>query len=290
MGTDSGASGFDKGIWISLQDSLTWIEVAVDTQFTRRAVNSIAVGKDQSLWFGLAGGGLKRWRKFAPSLTWQTFIAPDIAFNVVTSVAVDKLLTGDVWVGTPFGLSRFIQSQTDPTQGRWEQYDARQLPSVQILSIAVDFFNGCTYFGTAGGLGFLDANSNWKQIQFPPNYQFPIAAIAFDMVGYVWLGKWQGMTRIQNNFLITEFTSQNTGGSLPHGAINAAVTDFSSNRWFGSNYGLVELKDTTWSRFDMKSSPLPSSVVTSLIYDKGGNLWIGTAAGVAVYNPQGIKF
>ncbi len=287
MGTDSGASAYFQGSWMSLTDSLTWIENNGDTAWTHRRVTSIAVGKDRTIWFGLAGGGVKRWNRFATTSPWQSFGAPDISSNVVACVAADRYQSGDVWVGTYFGLSRFVQSPIDPTQGKWEQYAIPPLPSLQVLSISVDFSNGSTYIGTANGLAFIDVSSAWHQIQFAVAYQYPVGSIAFDLSGFVWLGKWRGMTSIKNNFLITEYTSQSTGGHLPSGPVNAVATDLFSDRWFGTNYGLVELMDTTWSNYTAQTSPLPSNVVTALLYDRMGNLWIGTTGGVAVYNPKG---
>jgi ligand-binding sensor domain-containing protein len=54
--------------------------------------------------------------------------------------------------------------------------------------------------------------------------------------------------------------------------------------------GLVRLANTTWTKFTAENSPLPSSTVTALSYDTRGNIWIGTANGLGVYNENGINF
>ena len=78
---------------------------------------------------------------------------------------------------------------------------------------------------------------------------------------------------------------------MPAGEILAVTTDLGSTRWFGTDQGLVRLRDTTWTTFTMADIPeLPGNVITALTYDKLGNLWIGTETGLAVFNETGTRF
>ncbi len=46
--------------------------------------------------------------------------------------------------------------------------------------------------------------------------------------------------------------------------------------------------DTSWIVYDPNNSPLPSITISSFSLDSSKNLWICTAGGLAVHNPNGI--
>ena len=69
------------------------------------------------------------------------------------------------------------------------------------------------------------------------------------------------------------------------------MTNLFETRWFGTNHGLARLQDTTWTLFNRNNTPaLGSDSITALAYDSRKNLWIWTANGVMVYNPEGTEF
>jgi ligand-binding sensor domain-containing protein len=115
--------------------------------------------------------------------------------------------------------------------------------------------------------------------------------IAFDLNDNVWLARNNGACSYnKTSGKWTFYVSDSTGGRMPNTYCRAVETDLHSSRWFGTDSGLVGLRDTSWVKFTAANSPLPSDTVSALKYDFRGNLWIGTPRGLAVYNPEGTQF
>ena len=56
--------------------------------------------------------------------------------------------------------------------------------------------------------------------------------------------------------------------------------------WVGTDGGVIGLvNDELWMVYTAESTPLPNNRVNELLLDRNGNLWIGTANGVAVFHP-----
>ncbi|MBI4546580.1 MAG: hypothetical protein HY707_01265 [Ignavibacteriae bacterium] len=291
LATDSGASSFLSGSWGTITDSLG----STSTGATR--VTSITSRSDGSVWFGLFGGGVMRFNRNAPAHVWQRYTQSDgLAFNLVSGITTE--LEGEVWTAHPVaGISRFIQSVTDPFQGQWIVYNSQNsnFPSNQFITAAHNVNENSVWFGAV--LGFVaiasyndvTANVEWRILNLPNNPR--INSIAFDRSNTVWFGKDIGASSLNTSTTIwTDYTPATTNGVMPNGPVGAVATDLSSTRWFGTNEGLVQLRDTAWTKFTRSTSLLPSDTISTLYYDqRKGNLWIGTPFGVAVYNENGTR-
>lgn len=292
LGTDSGASTYLAGSWSAIRDSLAYTVYSSGGSVTAWKVSAMAGAKSNILWFGLDGGGARRYNRFSLSAVWLDFNPPDISGYNVTAIAADRFVRGDVFVCSAFGVSHYTPSQNNPDAGVWQDVPSGNLPSSNVRAAAVNPTNNSFCFGTFNGAAFFDGVSVWSIYNFPPAYNYPITSVAFDLSNTVWLGKLVGVSSVDLNNVSNQhhYTSQNTNGQLPGGPVNAVVTDLHTTRWFGTNSGLVRLQDTTWTTFTAGSTPLPSDTVTALLYDSRGNLWVGTARGVAVYNSTGTRF
>ncbi len=287
IGTDSGVSSYAPGSWGTIKDQLTYLTDAGPA----RIVTAIAEGAGHTLWFGLNGGGVRRYNRFSPRHVWQEYQYPSIPYDVVWSIAAMKYQPYQVWVGTVFGTGRYTPSASDPEIGIWDSVAIPTLPYGLVHSISVDPTNSWIGFGTQFGPAFFNFTEGWRTYSLPPAYDYPILSVSFDLHLNVWMGKLDGVTCFGlGTWNIHHYTSENTGGQLPRGTVHAVTTDLFSTRWFGTDAGLVRLRDTTWTRFSRSNSPLPSDTVTALGYDKAGKLWIGTTRGVAVYDENGASF
>jgi len=289
IATDSGANYYQRGKWGRIRDSLRYSTGGGSSY----KVNAIESGKYSTIWFGLDGGGVKRYREGATRAVWTTYGYPDLTYQVVQSITADKVVNGDVWFATTNGISRFMPSSTDPEFGDWQTYLMPDIPSNQVYSSAMDFNDNMPWFGTQNGYAlYNDAITDWTSFALPPAYNYRINAIAFDLAGTAWLAKLEGVTsHNKGSGVLVHYTNTNTGGRLPAGSVNAVTTDLGTTRWFGTDQGLVRLSDTTWTTFTTLTTPeLPDNVITALEYDNLGNLWIGTMGGIAVYNPAGTRF
>ena len=301
IATDSGATTFSGGNWGFVKDSLRYTSFGSGggTSYSYK-LNSIAHGMDGSIWFGLAGGGVKRYHPGSAFYVWRSYNVPDIAFGTISAVSADALLYGDVWVATPVaGISRYVPSLTLPDQGDWHTYTSTTTPQIltnQVKTTAHNDLNNSVWFGTYLGAISYNESDGWGNVVLPVDQGGVIVSIGFDNQNNVWFGKNAGASlgvtkynRTSGDF--TSYTHDNTGGVLPDGGVNVLTTDFRKIRWFGTSGGLARLDDTTWTAFNTGNRPeLPSDTVTALTYDRKGNLWIGTANGIAVYNPDGTRF
>src|SRR5207249_1168978 len=111
-------------------------------------VTSVAIGNG-TVWFGLAGGGVKQYNVLnSRGNLWTSFRTPTLSSDFVFAIAVDA--TGDFYVGTPKGADRFIPNGSDPTQGIWIKYTSANspLPDEQIRTIGISPIDNLIWFGT----------------------------------------------------------------------------------------------------------------------------------------------
>jgi ligand-binding sensor domain-containing protein len=299
IATDSGAAYFQNGSWGLMNDSLSYILYSNSAPpRTSSKVNCIAAGRDGSVWFGLAGGGIRRYSPGAESGSpWITYRTPQISFNVISGICCEEAVNGDIWATTlAAGINRFIPSVADPMYGSWTAYTAGEVPefgSSIIETAEVNPLNRSVWIASQFRLTvYLGESGGWRQVVIPAPYDNTVVSIAFDEAGRVWFGKVDGVSMYdQDHGVWTHFTHANTGGRLPAGRVNAVVTRGSSLRWFGTEAGLVKLEDTTWSTFNRSNLGIMTvDTVTSISYDGRGNLWIGTPDGVLVYHKGGTTF
>ncbi len=300
VATDSGASDFSIGNWGYIRDTLAYPIFSSGGTVASYKVNAVAPGRDGSVWFGLSGGGVKRYHQGASFYVWQSYTEPDIAFGTVSALCSDLYKYGDIWVATPVnGISRYTPSITTEDQGSWTQYSTSNVPELltdRIVSAAYNDFDNTVWFGSYLGVNAYSSISGWSKIQLPADQKGTIVSIWFDKERYVWLAKSAGTSlgvsrydRVTTDF--TSYTNLTTGGQLPDGGVTAVTGDLADTHWFGTNAGLARLKDTTWTTFTTANTPgLPGDVITSLLIDRKGNLWIGTTTGIAVFNPTGTRF
>jgi ligand-binding sensor domain-containing protein len=292
FGTNNGASSFKQNLWTTRYDSLSG-----------NAVTCITEEKDGSLWFGLAGGGVLRFNKLSPTQAWIRYTEPALPSNTVISIGAEQQELGEVWAGTDFGIGRFVPTDnpTNINQGVWtthtEQNDSLHVPVNFVGAIALNPIDNSIWLGVGSlQVESYDIDDNrWGVIYpLPPQVQATITSIAFDNTDHAWVGTYVGVGVLNVNTSVWEhyYTAQDpaTKGDFPNSPVNCVTTDLVSNRWFGTNSGLVELNGTTWTLYTQENSMLPSNVVRGVGYDRNGNLWIATSNGVAAYNPLGTFF
>ena len=302
IGTDSGASFFSKNVWSNLYDSLTYINYIKIPPYSvvGSAVASITGGKDGSLWFGLVGGGVERFNKSNPGQAWIRYGDPDLPSNIVFGLAAEQQELGEVWVGTDNGIGRFVPADNplNLNQGVWTTYtqqsDPTHVPLSFIGAVALNPIDNSIWLAVDYmQVEYYDIDDDhWGEIYtLPPQVQATITSIAFDNTDHAWVGTYGGVGVLNVNTSVWEhfYNAQDpaTQGHFPNSVVNCVTTDFVSDRWFGTNQGLVELNGTTCTLYTQQNSPLPSDSVRGVGYDRSGNLWIATTDGVVEYNPLG---
>ena len=264
-------------------------------------VTCITQSADGCVWFGLKGGGIARYDQYGQAAVWKRYTTTDgIPYDIVLSVASDYSTPGVIWCATNAGVGEFTPNTYGG--GTWTTHTTSSpgctLPSNDVRAVALninDYPDCSVWFGTSNPAAAACVGSRgWQPwVLLPSPSDLPINAIAFDAQNTAWFAKSQGVSSY--NTKTSEwrhYTNTNTNDGLPRGTINAVTMDLKSStqtRWFGTNGGLVRLKDTVWTTFTRLNTPLPSDTVTALTFDRNHNLWIGTFNGVAVYNETGTQ-
>jgi len=246
------------------------------------------------VWFGLAGGGIRRFNRFAGTgAEWITYTTPSLTSDVVLRLATDN--AGMIWVGTSQGVSEFIPNATgaNTLAGKWRKLTTGSLiPTEPIYAIAANPYSNTIWFGTfSQGVVWYDGDLDWG-IDAPRDAPFPFSSLLFDVTRTVWfgtLGDWAYKYSI-DTFEWTHVIGDTTNGGGLASIVNAIATDNRGTVWFGTNQGLTKYDGAKWSTFTQGNSSLPGDVIRALYVDNNRNLWIGTMNGAAVYNESGTKF
>ncbi len=199
--------------------------------------------------------------------------------NYVRSIFADK--DNNIWVGTDYnGAARFDHSD-------WTYYDTTntcmEQNSVQDIYIedngnkwfANDWFvnrisnSGCEVFNSSNsGL----ANDFIKRI------------IA-DHQGKVWFGLQQGGISGFDGINWNTYILGNNG----YYTVNDMVVDEANNLWVGTNgAGLYKFDGTGMINYTVTNSGLCCNEILSLAIDSLGTKWIGTSAGLSLFNEDGF--
>jgi len=287
--TNNGAAYFKDNSWGVLRDSLKYFIYSGGTPIPAYNVTSITESKDRSIWFGLRGGGVSRYNQYTQNGNiWNRYLNSEFIASLAADIS-DASANGEMWIVTGGGVNRFILNSTDGGQWFYNQIANSQ----NTVAVTSPFDNSIWIGSSAEGMSVIsyDPFFTISTIPLPAGQVGKITGIAFDGNRNVWMSKDIGISLVNlDSGIWTHYNNSNTNGNLPPGNVYSVASDLGSNRWFGTDSGLVHLSDTTWSRFTTANSPLPNNIVTSLSYDRRGNLWIGTRGGAAAYRPEGTRF
>lgn len=281
--TEEGASNFNGRGWQNYQDELVFPGPFGDSW----TVNAVAAGMDGSIWFGLAGGGVRRFNKFSHTAVWTSYSTPSLPSNMVYGISVD--ISGNAWVGTDLGVGRFFPGSVDPSTGLWIKYTSSNspIPDEAIHCVGINPNDNSIWFGTSSrGVVSYDGDADWN-ISAPNNSPLPILSMAFTPRNIGWFGTYADWA-YKYSVETTEWTHYSDsvyGGGLPDNFVNAVT--YGGNLWFGTNRGLVRFDGQSWKTWNTGNSLLPSDTVNALTFDSKGNLWIGTANGASEFNEKG---
>ncbi len=191
--------------------------------------------------------------------------------NSVKCLKVD--LTGNLWIGTQAGLSKFNGSVFT----NYSTIDG--LPNNIIKALSFDAI-GNVWIGTQ--LGLSKTNSSGFVNYFVAN-GLPsnnISALATTLSGDIWIGtSTAGISKYNG----TTFTNYNYSNGLIGNAISSLCVDLTGRLWVGTNLGISVFDGTLFTNYTT-SNGLPSNSIKALHCDVSGNIWIGTAAGLVKYN------
>lgn len=178
-----------------------------------------------------------------------------------------------------------------------------------VFTILQDY-KGFMWFGTKDGLNRYDGysftvyqNDPFDLTTVSNNY---ILTLFEDSRNILWVGTLNGglnyFDRVSESFIRIPLISQATG-EIISGKVQAISEDSAGNIWVGTNGdGLLRLSIsfendkivpgiiTQFISDPMNSTSLSNNVVTSIMQDSKKVLWIGTEAGLSMYNQTNSSF
>jgi ligand-binding sensor domain-containing protein len=258
--------------------------------------------KAGNLWFGTTGAGIYRY----DGKYFKNFSAKDgLANTVVFSLVEDN--NGHIWVGTEDGVFRsdgntfsrvavpgFEDSDSNMFNDINSANAANQYRSKKAVYKIIQDTKGNIWFGTeAKGLyrydgksftNFQYANNDWKIV---PNDSLRnhkgtsglVQYILEDSDGNIWfsnVGYGNGLRRYDGKTFTHFKLSSQSGGHVFY-----MIEDKTGNIWMATrDDGVCRFNGTSFECFTTKSSGYCDRGANTLLQDRNGNIWIGSAGNV----------
>lgn len=200
--------------------------------------------------------------------------------NYIRSIFADK--DNNIWVGLEyFGAAVFDHSE-------WTYYDTANtcMERNWVEDIYVDDI-GNAWFSVDWSTVIRISNSgcevfNSTNSGLANNF---VKRIIADHQGKMWFGMQQGEI---SGFDGLNWSTYHLG---PNGyyTVNDMAVDEANNLWVGTNgAGLYKFDGTEWTNYTVINSGLCCNEVLSLAIDSLGTKWIGTEAGLSLFNEDGF--
>ena len=243
-------------------------------------VGNMLEDKNGYFWFCSLGSGLSRYdgKSF---VTYTT--ANGLPESDIRSILQDK--KGNFWIGTlsngmcKFDGKTFVKFST-----------ANGLAGNFVRKIIEDK-SGNIWFATDGGVSKLDPSKNDNSctiINYTTNEGLSnnkVETVLLDKVGNLWLGTEGGGI---NKFDGSTFTHFTTKEGLVNDTVSCMMEDKERNLWFGTRRGISKFDGKTFVNFPLQflaDNGRSKNNISSIIEDKSGYIWIGTAgSGVVKYD------
>ncbi len=279
----------------------------ISNSLSGNTVLSLLNDKNGQIWIGTYSRGLNR---FDPQKETFTRLINDpedkssLSHNTVWSLFQDK--SGIIWVGTfGGGINKF-----DPQKDQFKLFQvikgsANSLSNNMITSLCEDHL-GILWIGTfGGGLNEYNRSANKYNCYFNnPNSSESIIRRIFEDSKYrLWVSTENGLYVFnKNRSKITVIPK--TASGYGHNNIYSICEDKSGNIWFGTWTGGLkkidagetkrdDLQNVSFQTFKLENKNpdnLSDNTIWDIIQDKSGNLWVGTATGIYLFDEKNFKF
>ena len=201
-----------------------------------------------------------------------------------TIFAVRQTRDGYIWLGTQEGLVRFNGKDIRV----FDLGNTGGLPGNMITALVEDN-DGALWLGTDKGIGRF---KNGEFTSFTTGNSLStdkITALCLHPDGSIWVAsRGSGINTIKNS-VISHFDLPQVPLARD---IRTIYIDRKGNIWAGAaGVGIIRIKNSDHSVeiFDEERG-LPSLTVSAFLEDHRGNLWVGTAAGLALFNHKDVSF
>ena len=250
---------------------------------------SSADGLPSDVVFALAADGENLWVGTEHGLAlyreghWRSWGEEDgLVYPVITSLAVDSA-TGDLWIGTLGGVSRF-------SGGRFESFTQLDSGLANDVVYAIAVAGRYVWAATAAGASRFDTWSNRWEIFTnvnAPMHEIWCYGLAVDE-GEVYMAVWGGGVLRWDRERESWRDFRDPDGELeldllrddgPVSDVVATVSQADGVLWAGTYFGLNRFDGRRWSSFSREDSPLVSNFINFVQAD-GRSAWLATDRGL----------
>ena len=273
-----------------------------------RFAQTIAWSNDRKLWVRslvlhyLSVFDGERWR----------YVESAGAFKIEPSAPMLSSKSGKIWLALKSGILCY-------DNGNWRSLRL-SAPDLQLLSdvhssenslntlqpgkregeslrsaIGIEDRGGTLWLPTRRAIvGFNPGSETWRTYQLPNRLQ-QVVGVYEDAIGRIWFSDSKGCVAIFNkadNSWIVHDLPQSLYKKAPgllqtSFSVNGICQDKSGTFMFATDVGLISFKEERgeWSVYTKDNSGLPSDVVSALLIDSEGKIWVGTGKGIVVLEP-----
>jgi ligand-binding sensor domain-containing protein/signal transduction histidine kinase len=263
----------DGYLWIGSDDGITRFDGVRFVSFGLRdgwrngRVRALLPDSSGSLWIGTAGGGLVRWQQNR----FTTFtVAQGLPNDSITSLAEDS--QNKLWIGTESGLAIFQNGVMTNLAAKPEFKD-------KTITTLLKDKRGLIWVGVSGEGVFRYLNGQFERLSDPAidGLLLDSHCLLEDRSGRIWLGA-------GDDFVLCREGEQWRRYRLPRHLARPYVTALAEEAdgtvWAGSvSEGLFQFRAGKLITINANSG-LSDNFIQSLLVDREGNLWVGTAAGL----------
>jgi signal transduction histidine kinase/ActR/RegA family two-component response regulator len=274
----SGANG------ISHLDENGWRVIDRAAGLIRGDISALFADRDGSVWVGLAGLGLARWRW---SSQWQSWGAEEgLPHDSVWSVDRDE--KGDMWVGTLAGLA-FAKG----SKGREIKWASEpKFAGKMILGIAHSPDNSLWIATGNDGVWRFQPQSHKAQ-QVPGAAGVYKPQVAVDRERYLWVSTRGSIFRSKAPIsdAMPDLVEQPVPGITPDEKFNALAEDAQGRIWTAGTGGATFYDHGKWTRLTTKDG-LRANELATLAPANDGSVWVGyrDMLGLSHLIPDGAKW
>lgn len=216
--------------------------------------------------------------------------------NSITSMYKDD--NGIIWLGTyKQGVSYSNSNIVLFPLYRHQESNVKSLPYDDVNRFVEDR-SGNIWIGTnGGGLIYFDRKlKTFKQYLHDPTNKNSlssnvIVSLCIDHENVLWIGTYFGGLNSFDGRQFTHYRHRDSdSSSLANDNVWEIFEDREQHLWIGTLGSGLHLFDRATSRFKYKAykgnvkDPLPFNYISSMLQDKKGNLWVGTSAGIVVFD------
>ncbi len=254
-----------------------WELVGKDRGLAADSITAVFQDREGSLWVGVAGSGLARWKGYRQ---WESYTEAEGLGNA-NVWAIVRDANGTLWAGNDMGLY-YLKAGKPGSSPRWQSWDlGRKAMTIDHILPAAD---GTLWIGSSSGLlaridpGARSAQIYGEESGLTSNHIFHMS---FDGEGRLWLATSGGLYRGTGRNGRPYFEYTEPPGYERAAAFDRLLLDHENRLWIGGRGSLLRLTGNKWEKFSIKDG-LPNYRFERLAQTSDGGLWVGFRGGSGI--------